>query len=170
MNFCGIIKNDIAAAPGISTTLFVSGCPHHCPGCHNPETWDFNYGKKWTVDDEFKLIKALQENNIVRNFCIMGGEPLAPQNREQVMMIIMAVKSAIPNLKIYLWTGYTYEELIQEFETWSDVDLRYILNHIDFLIDGRFIYKEKDLTLDMRGSRNQRIIELKNGEIISIIK
>lgn len=82
MNFCGIIKNDIAAAPGISTTLFVSGCPHHCPRCHNPETWDFNYGKKWTVDDEFKLIKALQENNIVRNFCIMGGEPLAPQNRE----------------------------------------------------------------------------------------
>ena len=163
MNYSGIIKNDFSAAPGVGVTLFVSGCNLHCPGCHNPEAQNFDYGKRYTYDTTLEIIEALKANGIKRTFNIMGGDPLAPVNRESVMFIIMDIKSALPDTKIYLWTGYTYEHLMNEIENgiFPETDLNYILSHIDYLIDGPYIHEERDITLHMRGSRNQRVIDMK---------
>lgn len=167
MYYGEINKNDFTAAPGVSVTLFVSGCHFHCPGCHNPEAQNFNYGKYYTLDNTFEIIEALQANGLNRNLCLMGGEPLAPENREQIAFIIMDVRNALPEVPIYLWTGYTYEDLKHEITDgkWPEPDLDYILNHIDYLIDGPFAQEQRDITLKMRGSRNQRILRLENGRV-----
>lgn len=170
MNYSGLIKNDFAAAPGTSVTLFVSGCDLHCPGCHNPEAQNYDYGTHYTLNTTFEIIEALKANNIQRNLCIMGGEPLAPRNREMVANIIRDIHNALPNTPIYLWTGYTIEYLKNEITQgiWPEPDLKYILSNIDYLIDGPFLQEQRDITLPMRGSRNQRIIKLDKGEIINV--
>ena len=111
MRFAGIIKNDFAAAPGVCVTFFTQGCPHHCEGCHNPETWNPEGGYEFTNETVDDIIKALTANGIHRNLCIMGGEPLCPDNQFLTYMVINEVKSHLPETKIYLWTGYTIEEL-----------------------------------------------------------
>ena len=158
MNYCDIKTNDISAAPGVSVTLYVSGCENHCPGCHNPETWDFNFGTP--IDRNFYsyLIDKLVENGIKRNFCIMGGEPLHPKNREEVYKLIAYVKDYDPNIEIWIWSGYIYENLLVEAENDQTLDL--ILSEADVLVDGPFILSQRDITLKARGSRNQRIIYL----------
>ena len=160
MKYSGLYKNDFAAAPGTSVTLFVSGCHLHCPGCHNPEAQDFNYGQTYTVDTTNEIIKALQANGIHRNLCIMGGEPLAWENRNTIRALIMDVKHELPDTPVYIWTGYTYEWLQNEIANgaWPEPDLKWILEHIDVLIDGPFIKAERDITLKFRGSKNQRIL------------
>ena len=160
MNYAGIIYNDILAAPGISLSFFTQGCPHRCEGCHNPETWDFNGGKEFTQDTISSIIKGLTANGVERNLAIMGGEPLCPENLFLVNLIIREVKQQLPNTKIYLWTGYLYEEL----EERNDKQTNDILENVDVLIDGPFIAKERDITLFMRGSKNQRILYL-HGKI-----
>lgn len=147
-----IIKNDVTNGEGVCVSFFVQGCPHCCPGCFNPETWDFNGGQFYTEKTKWDIIEAISANNITRNFCVLGGEPLASQNLEMVDKIITAVRTAYPDIKIFLWTGYTFEKLIL-----STPHLSSILKHIDVLIDGEYIEEEKDLTLHLRGSRNQRI-------------
>lgn len=147
--------NDTANAPGFAVSIYLQGCPHHCKGCFNPETWDFNGGQEFTD----KLLKNIKEklyaNGIKRSLCILGGEPLHEKNLEVLTNII----AIIPNeIKIYVWTGYTLEELVAK----EDLRINWILNHIDYLIDGPFIEEERDITLKMRGSRNQRIWDLKN--------
>ena len=158
MRYAGLIKNDTAAAPGICVTFFVQGCPLRCPGCHNPESWDFDGGKEFTPEVLDEIISGLTANNINRTLCIMGGEPLCPENLFLTTLIIKEVRQQKPNVKIYLWTGYTYEELLSKKT--SNPKLEYVLDNIDCLIDGPFIQEEKDITLQMRGSRNQRIIYL----------
>lgn len=172
MKYSGLIKNDFSAAPGASVTLFVSGCHLHCPGCHNPEAQDFNYGQTYTIDTTHEIINALQANGINRTLCIMGGEPLAWENRGTIRALIMDVKHELPNTPIYIWTGYTYEWLQNEIANgvWPEPDLKWILRNIDVLIDGPYIQEERDVTLRMRGSRNQRILHLKQGEIIGVEK
>ena len=105
-----------------------------------------------------EIIKALNDNKIFRSLCIQGGEPLAPQNLDGVMDLIYKTKLYSPFTRIYIWTGYVYEDLVQSAE--SDPTLKYILNTIDFLIDGPYIERLRDITLKMRGSSNQRIIDL----------
>ena len=158
MRYAGLIKNDTAAAPGICVTFFVQGCPLRCPGCHNPESWDFDGGKEFTPEVLDEIISGLTANNINRTLCIMGGEPLCSENLFLTTLIIKEVRQQKPNVKIYLWTGYTYEELLSKKT--SNPKLEYVLDNIDCLIDGPFIQEEKDITLQMRGSRNQRIIYL----------
>ena len=158
MRYAGLIKNDTAAAPGICVTFFVQGCPLRCPGCHNPESWDFDGGKEFTPEVLDEIISGLTANNINRTLCIMGGEPLCSENLFLTTLIIKEVRQQKPNVKIYLWTGYTYEELLSKKT--SNPKLEYVLDNIDCLIDGPFIREEKDITLQMRGSRNQRIIYL----------
>ena len=111
MRYASINFNDITAAPGLCVTVFLQGCPHHCPGCHNPTTWDFNGGEEFTAETMTAIIEGLNAQNIQRNLCIMGGEPLAPQNTFLTNMIINEVKLRYPDIKIYIWTGYTYEEI-----------------------------------------------------------
>lgn len=158
MRYAGITYNDILAAPGISVSVFLQGCPLRCKGCHNPETWDFNGGKEFTAQTLDSLIEAINANGIMRNLCLMGGEPLAPENRFTSELIIQEVRRAYPDIKIYVWTGY----LLEDLRELDDPKLKYILNNIDCLIDGPYVEELRDITLHMRGSSNQRVIYLKH--------
>lgn len=163
MRYSGIIYNDTAAAPGVCLTFFTQGCPHHCKGCHNPETWDYEGGQRFTNDVLEDIIRGLHANGVNRTLCIMGGEPLCDRNIFLTALLIQQVKIKYPNQKIYLWTGYTYEELVKR----QDNKTKYVLSNIDCLIDGPFIEELRDTTLQMRGSSNQRIIypkEIINGK------
>ena len=157
MRYAGIIKNDVAAGKGVNVTFFTQGCEQHCPGCHNPETWDFEGGYEFTPQTLENIIKALTANGVQRNLSIMGGEPLHPHNLFLTNLIITEVRKVYPDIKIYLWTGYVYETLVEKHEKL----LQNILQNIDVLIDGPFIKEQRDITLEMRGSTNQRIINLK---------
>ena len=156
MKYAGLIRNDFSAAPGVSTTFFVQGCPFHCEGCHNKDTWDFGGGKEFTPQTLDDIINALTANNISRNLCIMGGEPLCQENQFLTHLIIKTVKEQLPKTKIYIWTGYLYEDLLKN----PNPHLEEILSLSDVLIDGPYIASLRDITLQMRGSSNQRIIEL----------
>lgn len=156
MRYSGLLLNDITAAPGLSVSFFTQGCPHHCPGCHNPGTWSFDGGKEFTSETLNEIIKGLNAQGIQRNLCIMGGEPLCEANAFLTNMIIQEVRTRLPEVKIYIWSGYTYEQLLRT----SDAHIQNSLKLADVLIDGPYIEAERDLTLEMRGSRNQRIIDL----------
>ena len=153
----GVYWDDTAAAPGISLSVYFSGCHFHCPGCHNPETWDFNYGTDFNFDFIQEVIQKLNKNGVERRLSILGGEPLCDENLAAVEALIGWCKSRYPNLIIYVWTGYTIEELRERKLDIIDK----ILNEIDVLIDGRFEIDKRDTTLLLRGSCNQRIIRLK---------
>ncbi len=156
MRYAGLIKDDTAAGPGLCITFYTQGCPHHCPGCHNPETWDFDGGMEFESKLFKEIAEALTDRGIKRNFCIMGGEPLCPQNEFLTRLLVYEIKKAVPDVKIYLWTGYTVEELATASNHVKD-----ILNSIDYLIDGPYKQELRDTTLKMRGSANQRIIDMK---------
>lgn len=156
MRYSGLILNDITAAPGLCVSFFTQGCPHHCPGCHNPGTWAFDGGKEFTNDTLHKILEGLTAQGIKRNLCIMGGEPLCEANAFLVNLILQEVRHKLPEVKIYIWSGYTYEELLRS----GDPHVKSCLKIADVLIDGPYIEAERDLTLEMRGSRNQRIIDL----------
>ena len=152
MRYAGLITNDMAAAPGVSVTFFTQGCPHRCKGCHNPKQWDFNGGQKIEIDVLIKEIsQAIAANGIQRNFSVLGGEPLAPENFTDTYYIIRQIKEKFPTIKIFIWTGYVLEELK---EMYNDL----IFEYIDVLIDGRFELDKRDITLKLRGSSNQRIL------------
>ena len=158
MRIAGLKLNDCIDGEGISVSLWTQGCPHRCPGCHNPETWSFDGGyEDETNEIRGKIVKAICANNMQRNFSILGGEPLCEQNKEDVLNILTSVRVAYPKIKIFLWTGYTYEDLIAQ----NDTTINNILSKVDILVDGPFILAERDLTLYLRGSRNQRVIDLK---------
>jgi anaerobic ribonucleoside-triphosphate reductase activating protein len=156
MRYSGLIRNDLAAAPGVSVTFFTQGCPHRCKGCHNPETWNFEGGKEFTPKVLNEIYEALQANGVKRSFCIMGGEPLCEENLFLTLMVLKEVRERFPNIKIYLWTGYYYEELLK----FSNPHIKQILELTDVLIDGPYIEAKRDITLQMRGSSNQSIINL----------
>ena len=154
MRIAGINYNDFANGEGVCVSLFVQGCPHHCDGCFNPETWDFNKGSELPFDIRGQLIKAITKNGIQRNFSVLGGEPLCPENVKEVNNIITGIRTAFPDIKIFVWTGYTLEELKAK----QDLFIENILNNIDVLIDGQFELAYRDITLKLRGSSNQRIL------------
>ena len=113
MKYAGLIKNDFTAAPGVAVSFFVQGCPHHCPGCFNKSTWDFEGGKEFTYDVIKEIIQALTANGIERSFCVLGGEPLCEDNQFLTELVITEVKKALPDTKVYIWTGYIYDYLSQ---------------------------------------------------------
>jgi len=150
----GIYWDDTAAAPGISLSVYFSGCHFHCPGCHNPEAQDFNYGEDFNITTIRTIMEKLNKNGVMRTLSILGGEPLCDENLGDVMRLIGWCKLDYPDLKIYVWTGYTLEEL----EARDDEDVRTILRNITCLIDGRYEQDKRDITLPLRGSSNQRVI------------
>lgn len=154
----GIYWDDTAAAPGISLSVYFSGCHFHCPGCHNPEAQDFNYGREYNTDVRQEIMKKLNKNDVMRTLSILGGEPLADENLADVLNLIGWCKLDYPDLKIYLWTGYTIEEL----EARDDEDVNKILKNITCLIEGRYEQDKRDTTLPLRGSSNQRIIMMED--------
>ena len=153
MRFSKIKNNDIANGEGIVMSLWTQGCPHHCKGCFNIETWDFNGGREFTTDDKRYIFDNINAYNVSRDLSILGGEPLCPQNVEGVIRLCRDFKGVYPDKKIYIWTGYVLEEFNDKQKE--------ILDYIDVLIDGKFEIENKDLTLKLRGSRNQRVIYLK---------
>lgn len=164
MKFIRIKDNDIANGVGITMSLWTQGCPHHCKGCFNMETWDFNKGKEFTELDLKYIFDNINKNDIHRDLSILGGEPLCPQNIEGVINVCKEFKKIYPNKKIYIWTGYTLEEF-------NDTQ-KSILKYIDVIVDGKFIEEKRNLSLKFRGSENQRVINvketLKNKKIILI--
>ena len=154
----GIYWDDTAAAPGISLSVYFSGCHFHCPGCHNPEAQDFNYGEEYNLDIRQEIAQKLNKNGVMRTLCILGGEPLNDENIGDVLNLIGWCKLDYPDLKIYVWTGYTIEEL----EARDDADVNTILYMTDYLIEGRYVQELRDTTLPLRGSSNQRIIKMED--------
>lgn len=152
--YAGLITNDFANGIGTCVSFWTQGCPHHCPSCQNPETWDFQGGKEVPTDIRGQIIKAICANGITRNFSVLGGEPLCDENLDEVDKIITGVRTAYPQIKIFVWTGYILEELKEK----KNNKINHILSQIDVLIDGPFIQAERDITLELRGSRNQRIL------------
>ena len=157
MQYSGILYNDMSAAPGISVTFFVQGCPIRCPNCHNPESWDFNGGKEYTDEIKIKVLDCANKDYI-KGLSILGGEPLCPENRKLVKEIVDRLKAEIPELQVYIWTGYKYDDLLSE----HDVLLLELLKAVNTLIEGKFDMSQKDTTLNMRGSKNQNILRFDN--------
>ncbi len=151
MRLIKIMENDVVdCCSGICVSIWVSGCPHRCNGCHNSEYWDSNVVPE--TDNEIVLknvLEAINKNGIMRNLSLLGGEPLYDNNLDDYLYIVKEVKKVFPDIKIYCWTGYVLENFTDKQKE--------ILNYIDVLIDGPFILEKKDLTLKLRGSTNQRI-------------
>ena len=152
----GIYYNDTDAAPGFCVSVYISGCEFNCKGCHNPEAQCFDYGEPLNEELIQKIISALNSNGIMRKLCILGGEPFHPTNVPITNYLIKRCKEVFHNLEIYIWTGYTFEKLVED-NSKHVIDL---LKLSDYLIDGPFIEELRDVTLKMRGSSNQRIIDL----------
>ncbi len=155
MKYAKLMTNDIVDGENICVSFWVQGCPHRCSGCFNPETWDFEGGEEIPTDIKGQIVKALCANGIQRNFSVLGGEPLCDENIEEVENIISSVRTAFPDIKIFVWTGYTLEELKKK----ENPSIVKILSQIDTLIDGKFEEDKKDITLPLRGSANQRILK-----------
>lgn len=168
--YYGSIKyHDIADGPGVRTTLFVSGCTHHCPGCFQPETWAFDHGMPFTEETEAELLDSLAPD-YVDGLTLLGGEPMEPENQRRLLPFLRRVREAYPGKDVWCYTGYTLErDLLGNGHARCEVTDR-ILELIDVLVDGEFILAEKDMTLLFRGSRNQRLIDLpatlRSGEAV----
>ena len=168
MNY-GTIKNyDIANGTGVRVSLFVSGCRHHCKGCFNSETWDFNYGNPYTKEVEAEILEALKPAYI-QGFSLLGGEPFEPENQKELAGLLQKIKESYPEKNVWCYTGYLYDvDLIPGGKVYTEYTDK-MLACIDALVDGEFIEAEKDLTLEFRGSRNQRILHLNEMRKTKII-
>ena len=177
MNYASLKTYDTANGPGVRVSLFVSGCEHHCKDCFNSEAWDFNYGKEFTEDTLHQIIESMNKTWIY-GITFLGGEPMNPKNVITVSEIIARLRCSFPNKTIWVYSGYTLEELLSRYQNMfidsnMNRDVAFatgsILKNIDVLVDGRFVAELKDLKLRFRGSSNQRIIDMKKywetGEI-----
>ncbi len=148
LDLSGIISDSIVDGPGIRTTIFSQGCPHHCPGCHNPETWEFNCG---TPMEEERLVEIVKSNPLCRGVTFSGGEPFA--QAEGFAKLTRLLKAQ--GYEVASYTGYTFEALLHGTPAQRDM-----LTAIDILIDGPFLLAEKSLEVPFRGSKNQRILDV----------
>ena len=160
MNYAEIKYNDIANGEGVRVSLFVSGCTHHCKNCFNSIAWDFGYGEKFDETVENKILDALSPG-YVSGLTLLGGEPMEPANQKALLPFLKKVKDKYPNKNIWCYTGYEMVSPGHLEERAQTEDTPELLSLIDILVDGKFIDEQKDITLKFRGSRNQRIIDLK---------
>ena len=169
MYYATIKNNDIANGPGVRVSLFVSGCTHRCPGCFNEEAWDFQYGKPFTqktIDDILEMLAPAH----IKGLTLLGGEPFEPQNQPAVLNLLRQLKMTYPEKSVWAFSGYLYDKdiLAAKLGPWEITDE--YLSYVDVLVDGPFIAAKKDLTLRLRGSSNQRIIDVtasrKRNEIV----
>ena len=152
IRLAGVVRESIVDGPGLRFTVFCQGCPHGCEGCHNPATHDFEGGYDCEIS---KIIAAVDENPLLDGVTFSGGEPMC----QPEAFTVLAEELKKRNLNIMIYPGYTYEELLKLAETRPSVGK--LLELADYLVDGRFILAERDLTLPFRGSTNQRILDMK---------
>lgn len=152
MNYQKITKYDTANGIGIRTTLWVSGCNHHCNGCHNSCTWSIYSGKQFDNDALFELVRSLNDSHIT-GLTLSGGDPLHPENRNYIAYLVPFIKYNFPKKDIWLYTGYTLEELLNS----NDYRVDKILSYIDILVDGEYKEELKDISYPWAGSSNQHI-------------
>ncbi len=160
MNFSSINTFDIVNGTGIRVSLYVSGCSHHCKGCFNSQTWDKNFGEKFGKEQEDLILNYLKKPEY-KGLTLLGGEPWEPYNQEVLVKFLERVKNECPDVNIWSFSGYTWEELHDRNCRCYTENTEKMLSYVDVLIDGEFHEDERDITLAFRGSRNQRIIDVK---------
>lgn len=160
MNYGNIKECDVADGPGVRVSVFVSGCRHHCKGCFNSETWDFNYGQPYTSETENQIIQLLAPE-FIQGLTLLGGEPFEPENQRELVKLLKRVRKTYPQKDIWCYSGYLYDvDMIPGGKIYTEVTDE-MLSYIDVLVDGEFVEALKDVTLVFRGSSNQRILHLK---------
>jgi anaerobic ribonucleoside-triphosphate reductase activating protein len=157
MNYCTIYKADHVNGQGLRVSLFVSGCTHHCPGCFNQKAWSETYGKPYTKETENTVIDYLK-NPYIMGLTLLGGEPMEKTHQQCVWELIKRVREELPTRDIWLYSGYTLEQLQGDTVKTEYTDK--ILSNVDVLVDGEFVQELKDTDLAFRGSSNQRIIDM----------
>lgn len=175
MRFASMRNLDISNGEGVGVSLFVQGCDRHCFNCFNSDTWDFNGGKEWTEETKNKFIKLINRPYINR-ISVLGGEPLAEQNLDEVLSLIKEIRTSFPDKTIWLYTGFCWNDIMCSFaglqadyvvldkkdiEAWEK--RKKIISNVDVLVDGEYIDEQKDLSLRFRGSKNQRVIDVKQS-------
>lgn len=151
--YAGIIKDDVNNGEGIGLTLFTQYCSHHCRGCHNPETWSKNGGREFTEENLREIIDYFNNKKYATRFTLSGGDPI--DSPQMALWIVSELKNKCPNIIIWLYSGYKFEEIKDNFPN--------IIQYIDILVDGRYIEDLRDVTLKFRGSSNQRVIDVQKS-------
>lgn len=160
MYYADIKSYDIANGEGCRVTLFVSGCTNRCKGCFQPETWDFHYGQPYTKDTEEYILNLLQ-NPHIEGPTILGGEPFEPFNQAELVNLLHIVKQKFPLKNIWCFTGFVYDKDLLKGQRKHTNATDEMLSYIDVLVDGPFILQQRDISLYFRGSRNQRVLDMK---------
>ena len=171
MNYADIKEIDIQDGDGVRVSIYVSGCHFHCKECHNPEAWDFNYGKEFT-EKEIDYIIEKMDNDYISGLPILGGEPMEPINQEGLIPLVKKVKEKFPNKNIWLYTGYLFDKDIL-FDMYNKNEYtRNLVDNLDIIVDGQFVIEKKILDLKARGSYNQRKIDvqasIKEGKAVCL--
>ena len=154
MNYLKIIDETIADGPGIRSAIYLAGCENRCKGCHNPESWPYEAGKALTDEVIAEFVSRYKANPLLDGVSVLGGDPFAPRNRQGLLHLLQQLTGNDIN-DIWVWTGYLYEELLE------DKTAAECLKYVKCLVDGPFIEVQKDVSLEYRGSKNQRVIALK---------
>lgn len=161
MRYAQIDKCECCNGNDIGISIFTQGCPIKCSGCYNSSIWDFNGGIEYSKKT-LQTIIHLIDKPYIKRFSILGGEPLLPQNYRDLYNLCTEVKFARPDIKIWLWSGYTFEEIWRHAQEDTSNYLFALLGIVDILVDGPFVAEQRDITLKWRGSKNQRVIDLKS--------
>ncbi len=163
MNWAEIKTNDIANGEGVRTSLFVSGCRHHCKNCFNSMTWDFGYGQLFTEETMEEIFKSV-DHDWINGITLLGGEPFEPENQKVLVPFLVMFHERFPNKNVWCYTGFTLEQILGEGEPKSRAATeiaKEMLTLIDVLVDGPFVEELHSITLKFRGSSNQRVIDIK---------
>ena len=159
MHYGELKKCDIANGIGVRVTLFVSGCTNHCPDCFQPQTWDFDYGKPFTDETKAEIFAEL-DKPFINGLTVLGGEPFEPENQRVLVPFVRRVRETYPQKTVWAFSGFTLEELRTEGSHPRCEATDELLSSINVLVDGRFVKELKDISLQFRGSRNQRVIDM----------
>ena len=160
MNYATIKNCDIANGPGVRISLFVSGCRHHCKGCFNEETWNFNYGQPYTEETEAEILNSL-DSNFIQGFTLLGGEPFEPENQRALVPFLHRVRERYPDKDIWAFSGFVLDKELTVDGAHPRCEVTdEMLSLIDILVDGRYVDAQRNLSLRFRGSENQRIIDM----------
>lgn len=175
MRYAQIRSMDISNGEGVGVSLFIQGCPFHCKNCFNSETWDFNGGKEWTEKTKNKFMELI-DRPYIKRVSFLGGECLADQNLDEVLKLVKQIRISFPEKTIWLYTGFYWNDIMCSFaglqadcvvldkkdiEAWEK--RRKIISNVDVLVDGEYIDEQKDLSLKFKGSKNQRVIDVKQS-------